>query len=156
MTSLFAHTFCLILINEKDTLMTSKRNSPCEKAMKKKKKKKRNAFRSMNSVQRVMPNLWFLQVLFLTFNLFLFQLRGSNHFNQWRSQGLPGWVSRPARGPKWRRKCAKFVEKKKEKLIAIWGKNEESETLAHPGLWGWLRPWLQYILIVSQKKWEEN
>ena len=23
----------------------------------------------------------------------------------------------------------------------IWEKNEESGTLAHPGLWGWLRPW---------------
>ena len=22
-------------------------------------------------------------------------------------------------------------------------KNEENGTLAHPGLWGWLRPWLQ-------------
>ena len=30
---------------------------------------------------------------------------------------------------------------KKEKLVEIWGKNEESGTLAHPGLWGWLRPW---------------
>ena len=26
-------------------------------------------------------------------------------------------------------------------MIKIWGKNEESGTLAHPGLWSWLRPW---------------
>ena len=36
----------------------------------------------------------------------------------------------------------KSVRKSKNKMIEIWGKNEESGTLAHPGLWGWLRPWL--------------
>ena len=30
-------------------------------------------------------------------------------------------------------------------MIKIWGKNEESGTLAHPGLWGWLRPCLQLV-----------
>ena len=33
------------------------------------------------------------------------------------------------------------LRKDKEKMIEIWGKNEESGTLAHPELWGWLRPW---------------
>ena len=30
---------------------------------------------------------------------------------QWRSQGLPGWTTRPPRGPKWGRKWVKFEEK---------------------------------------------
>ena len=33
-----------------------------------------------------------------------------------------------------------FVEKQ-EKMMEIWEKNEESGMLAHPGLWGWLRPY---------------
>ena len=42
----------------------------------------------------------------------------------------------------------------RKKISKVWGnirkidqnlrKNEESETLAHPGLWGWLRPCLRY------------
>ena len=32
-------------------------------------------------------------------------------------------------------------------MIEIWGKSEESGTLAHPGLWGWLRSW--YAIICS-------
>ena len=57
---------------------------------------------------------------------------------QWRSQGLPGWATRPPGGPKWGRKWVKVWEKIR-KLNRDLRKNEENGTLAHPGLWGWLR-----------------
>ena len=58
---------------------------------------------------------------------------------QWRSQGLPGWASRPPGRPKWGRKWRKFEEK--------WENLQENKEglrkcsyLAHPGVRGWLRP----------------
>ena len=57
---------------------------------------------------------------------------------QWRSQGLPGWA--PTRRVKMRKKMSK-VWGKIRKINRHLRKNDESVTLAHPGLWGWLRPW---------------
>ena len=58
-----------------------------------------------------------------------------NHWDQWRNQGLPGWA--------WMRKKMSKVWGKIRKFDRNLRKNEESGTLAHPGLWGWLRPWLR-------------
>ena len=71
-------------------------------------------------------------------------------FLQWSSQGLPGWATCLPGGSKWGRKWEKFEEKSKN-LIQTEGKNEESGTLAHPGLWGLLRPWFLWG-IFSQKR----
>ena len=44
--------------------------------------------------------------------------------SQWRSQGLPGWASRPPGRPKWGRKWRKF-EKKMRETTGKWGNIEE-------------------------------
>ena len=79
---------------------------------------------------------------------YLFMPSSDTFPRQWRSQGLPGWTTRPPEEPKWGRKLDKF-EEKYEKIIKIWGKNEESGTLAHPGLWGWLRPCPQVLWLAK-------
>ena len=66
---------------------------------------------------------------------------------QWRSQGLPGWATCPPGAPKWGRK----IWGKIRKLIEIWRNNVESGSLAHPGLWGWLRPC--YVTTVYSRIW---
>ena len=40
-------------------------------------------------------------------------------------------------------------EENKQSLRKNWSKFEESETLAHPGLWGWLRPWVFILNLLS-------
>ena len=45
--------------------------------------------------------------------------------SQWRSQGLPGWATRPPEEPKWGRKLEKFEEKYEknyQNLRKKWGK----------------------------------
>ena len=62
-------------------------------------------------------------------------------YDKWRNQGFPGWANRPPGRPKWGRKWRNFEEK--------WENLQENEErlrkcsyLAHPGVRGWLRPWL--------------
>ena len=63
---------------------------------------------------------------------------------QWRSQGLPGWA---------RAKMRTTIRKIWENIRIIdrnLRKNEESGTLTHPGLWGWLRPWYDLSILWLQ------
>ena len=53
---------------------------------------------------------------------------------------------RVGESPTRRAKTKKKMRKVRVKIRKVDGdlrKNEEIETLAHPGLWGWLRPWLR-------------
>ena len=52
--------------------------------------------------------------------------------NQWRSQGLPGWATRPSGRPNWGRKWRK-IEEKCEKIEEKWGKMEEMFLSCPPG-----------------------
>ena len=89
----------------------------------------------------------------LTSKIFLHKWIGVQllqHLNQWRSQGLPGWASRPPERRKWGRKWRKFEEKWEQIQ-----KNEERLSkcsyLAHLGVRGWLRPWSKLTFLwVSQ------
>ena len=47
----------------------------------------------------------------------------------------------------------KSLRKNKKKWSKFGGKMRKVETLAHPGLWGWLWPW-SFSLVT--KKWVEN
>ena len=82
------------------------------------------------------------------------KLRGFRHlktvwwayFEQWRSQDLSGWATRPPGRLKWWRKWRKFEEK--------WEKIQEDEErlrkyfhLAHPGVRGWLLPWFWDLFV---------
>ena len=60
---------------------------------------------------------------------------------QWCSQGLPGCASCPPGRPKWGRKWRK-IEEKWEKLQENEERLRKSSYFAHPGVRGWLRPWL--------------
>ena len=62
-------------------------------------------------------------------------------FEQWRSQGLPERASRPPGRLKWGRKRRK-IEEKWEKLQENEERLRKSSYLAHPGVRGWLRPWI--------------
>ena len=80
---------------------------------------------------------------FLFFVLFCFVFLPMSHYFVALDNfsGVPrAFQEERPRGPKWELKWGKSEENKKtdENLR----KNEESGTLAHPGRWGWLRPWI--------------
>ena len=70
-------------------------------------------------------------------NTFVRSLISNDKVSSGVARAFPG---RPSGVPKWGRKWKTF-EENKENLIEIKGNSEESGTLAHSGLWGWLRPW---------------
>ena len=59
--------------------------------------------------------------------------------DQWRSQGLLRWASRPPGGPIWERKLRK-IEGKWEKMIEGWRKMRKCSSFVHKRLRVWLRP----------------
>ena len=69
----------------------------------------------------------------------------TDYYFQLLRQGLPGWPTQRTT--------------MRTKLMKVWGKitksdenlrkNEESGILAHPGFWGWLRPWLFCLFSFS-------
>ena len=58
--------------------------------------------------------------------------RGWGRGRQWRSQGLPGWATRPPGSPKWGRRSWKNWGKMK-KNTGKWGKIEETFLSCPPG-----------------------
>ena len=73
------------------------------------------------------------------------RMPGSWSWRRLDDSGVASWgPSRvgdsPTRRAKMRKKISKVWGKNKKKFIEIWGRNKERRTLAHPGLWGWLRP----------------
>ena len=86
-----------------------------------------------------------------------YSLKGNRTiYVQWRSQSLPGWATHPPEGPKLGKKWGK-VWGKIRKIDHDLRKNEESGTLAHTGLRGWLRPCICSIsFTIYVKSWKDS